>query len=85
MSSIARLPFDTIAIRSEGGEQHLSVTQLLAIGLNERVRLLAEGRLCFTAHGERVDPQVALRALFHHRRASATTLRLVRARPTDDG
>jgi hypothetical protein len=70
------MPFDTIELRRVLGPEPIELEQLLALTLADRVRLLAEGRLSFFHEGERVDPQVALRAIFAPRRSPSVTMRV---------
>jgi len=57
------LPFDMIAIDRAEGPERLSITEFLAIALNERVQLIMEKKLQFFAGDTQIDRGLGLRGL----------------------
>jgi hypothetical protein len=57
------LPFDRVILKSERGEQRLTISEFEAIPLTQRVRAILEKRIEFYLDQARVEQSQALRAL----------------------
>lgn len=67
------LPFDKIVLVEHGGSRWITLDELNALRIHDRISAILEDRLEFYLDGERVEVNIALRALRMYAAKSSAT------------